>query len=179
VLFADVRGFTALVEPLPPAQALKVLNLYLETMAAAVRQHGGMVDKYLGDGLMAVFGALVPVDNAAAAAVACARAMQEGIRRLTPPAGVQQLPSIGVGIHAGEAVLGTVGGRERLEYTALGDAVNVAARLEEIARPGAVLITEEVLQRLPAAHPARAQATWLGTTWLRGRQRPVELYELT
>lgn len=177
VLFVDVRGFTALAEPLAPVQVMQVLNLYLEAMAAAVRQHGGMVDKYLGDGLMAVFGAPVPHSAAVQAAVYCALDMHVRVSRLVAPPCVRALPPIGVGVHTGEAVMGTVGGRERLEYTAMGDVVNVAARLEEMAPPGSVLVSGDVVDKL-AGSPLQAMCNPLGVRQVRGKRQQLAVYEI-
>lgn len=178
VLFADVRGFTALVEPLTPVQVLQVVNCYLEAMATAVREHGGMVDKYLGDGLMAVFGAPVEIDNPAAAALHCAVAMHAKVASLRPPAGVESLPGIGIGLHIGEAIMGTVGGRERLEYTAMGDVVNVAARLEELASAGTVLFTAEVLARAQLGGSIREVVVPVGPVTVRGKRTTLQVYKI-
>ena len=148
VVFADIRGFTALAEQLTPVELMELVNLYLETLARTVREHGGMVDKYLGDGLMAVFGAPLALAHPAEAAVECAVCMHAAVAQLQPPPGLPAFSGIGVGVHFGEAVLGTIGGAERLEYTALGDVVNVASRLEELADLGSVVFTEAVTDGL-------------------------------
>ncbi|HHT28059.1 MAG TPA: adenylate/guanylate cyclase domain-containing protein [Firmicutes bacterium] len=178
VLFADMRGFTALAEQLQPEQVFQVLNMYLAAMAGAVRQHGGMVDKYLGDGLMALFGAPIPHDHAVQAAVYCAMEMHARVSALQPPPLVPRLPLIGIGIHVGEAILGTVGGKERLEYTVMGDVVNVAARLEELAGPGTILLSGACTAQLQDPQLLRLCKP-LGERNVRGKQRPIKVYEIS
>ncbi len=178
VLFADMRGFTALAEQLQPEQVFQVLNMYLAAMAGAVRQHGGMVDKYLGDGLMALFGAPIPHDHAVQAAVYCAMEMHARVSALQPPPLVPRLPLIGIGIHVGEAILGTVGGKERLEYTVIGDVVNVAARLEELAGPGTILLSGACTAQLQDPQLLRLCKP-LGERNVRGKQRPIRVYEIS
>jgi adenylate cyclase len=177
VLFVDVRGFTALAEHLPPVQVMQVLNLYLETMAASVRQHGGMVDKFLGDGLMAVFGAPIPHQDPVQAAVYCAVDMHIRVNAIVPPPSIATLPGIGVGVHTGEAVLCTVGGKERLEYTAMGDVVNVAARLEEMAPAGTVFLSGDVVQKLWETK-LQSMCKPLGMRKVRGKRQEMTVYQV-
>jgi adenylate cyclase len=178
VMFADMRGFTTLAEQLQPEQVLQIVNLYLEALAGAVRQYGGMVDKYLGDGLMALFGAPVPHTDAVQAAVYCAIEMHARVEKLMHTPGLPQLPRIGIGIHVGEAILGTIGGKERMEYTVMGDVVNVAARLEELARAGTILLSDECVVQL---HDERLLELCkpLGEQSVRGKQRSLQVYEIS
>jgi len=150
VLFCDVRGFTTFAETNPPAEVLRTLNRYFATIAACISQHEGMLDKFIGDNVMAVFGAPVPQGDDPARAVACALKIREAVTRLNrerqlagePPLGV------GIGIHSGVAMAGEVGTDERSEYTVIGHHVNMAKRVEEIARAGQVLATEAVWQEV-------------------------------
>src|SRR5690606_26654078 len=139
ILFADVRGFTGYAEVERPEDVVLRLNRYLEIMTESVLLHGGMVDKFLGDGLMAVFGAPIPSEDHAEQAV---RAGLHMLRRIElekkVTSGRRERLEIGVGIHTGEAIIGSVGSWRRQEYTAIGDAVNVASRLQELAPPGTV-----------------------------------------
>lgn len=174
VLFADIRGFTAFAEQTPPEQVVHVLNQYLSAMAEAVLLHGGMVDKFLGDGIMALFGAPLPGDAHADAAV---RAALELLRRAkeVAPADTQRL-SIGIGIHTGEAVVGSIGSPKRLEYTAVGDTVNVASRLQELAQPGVIVLSKCAVEAL--SDDLRELAEPLSPAAIRGRSERVALFRI-
>lgn len=142
VLFADIRGFTAFSEKLPPEQVLSRLNALLEAMVQCVFRHEGTVDKYIGDAIMVIFNA--PIDQAdhVERAVRTALDMQQAM------AGVEGDLGFGIGIHIGEAVVGTVGTPERMEYTAIGSTVNIASRLCDTARKGEVVVSREVYDRV-------------------------------
>jgi class 3 adenylate cyclase len=159
VLFSDIRGFSTFAEQVPPRQVAEVVGRHLGAMAAVVRVHGGVLDKFAGDAVMAVFGAPKPVADHAGRAVRCAVAM---------PAS-----EIGIGINTGTVIAGLVGGAGRVDYTVIGDAVNVAQRLQTEARAGEILASAATMQRStwPDAQPA-------GTRLLKGRQQPVEVYRL-
>ena len=160
VLFMDIRGFTGIAETLSGQQLLPWLNQYFETMTDCIMEHGGMVDKYIGDAIMAVFGAPIPrtgpeeVRADAIAALQAAVEMHGRLNRLNHQLTVQNLPTIkfGIGIHTGPLVGGTVGNRHRLNYSLFGDTVNVAARLESMtkslptAAPFSVLVSERTYQ---------------------------------
>jgi adenylate cyclase len=136
VLFADIRGFAALAERQSPEDIIGLLRAFHGRMVDTVFAHGGTLDKFIGDGLMATFGTPVPGPSSATNALACARAMlhdldgwnAERCARGEPPVG------IGVGLHYGPAVLGDIGGAERFEFAVIGDTVNVASRLERLTR---------------------------------------------
>jgi len=123
-LFTDVRGFTAMSEKLEPEEVTKIMNKALTIQADAVKEYGGMVDKYIGDAMMAIFNAPVDLPNHETAAVLCARDIQENIKKADIDV------EIGVGVNSGFAVIGNMGSNTRFDYTAIGDAVNLAARLE-------------------------------------------------
>lgn len=162
VLFADLRGFTALAERLYPYDSVFLLNRYFELMGRAVERHGGLVDKFLGDGIMALFGAgIAPARDAGAAdALRAARAMLEALDTLNDEFhGTLREPlRMGIGLHAGPAVLGRIGGGSAgTELTALGDSVNIASRLEALNKEfGSVLVAscatlEAAAMTLPGA----------------------------
>jgi len=148
VLFADLVGFTALAETMTPEQVIALLRRFDAAMEGAVFDHHGTLDKYLGDGIMATFGTPETGPHDALNALACARAMHEAVRRWneTRAAEGQPLISLSIGIHYGEVVLGDVGSARRLEFAVLGDAVNVASKLEAITRRyGATTAISETL----------------------------------
>ncbi len=142
VLFADIRGFTAFSEPLPPEQVLSELNALLQTVVACIFRHDGTVDKYIGDAVMVLFNAPLDQPDHPERAVQVAIEMQEALA-----AGGGNL-ALGIGIHTGEAVVGNVGTPDRLEYTAIGRTVNLAARLCETAGKGEVIISNAVYERV-------------------------------
>jgi len=169
-LFADVREFTALSEQTAPEDVLRLLNRYFEAVAPAIHAQDGTIDNFRGDGLMAVFGAPNEVANPATAAIAAARAMFRALavlNRTLATEGVAPL-AIGVTLALGDAVVGNVGSKERYNYTALGDAANVAARLQDVAKStGYPLVATAAL--VAAATGAAADGwTALGTFELRG-----------
>jgi adenylate cyclase len=178
VLFADIRGFTGLAERLPADGVVTLLNRHFEAMTEAVLAEGGMLDKYQGDGLMAVFGAPVPQDDhalrACRAALTMSRAFDEQ-RRAREADGLPGL-DLGIGINTGGMVIGNIGARGRLDYTVIGDAVNVAARLEAATREaGARILVSEATRE--AAGPEIA-AEEVAAITLRGRAAAVRAFRL-
>lgn len=173
VLFSDIRGFTAKLESLPPDEALSFVNHYLSGMEPAITRHGGFIDNYIGDAIMALF------PGGPDAAVLAAVDMFEALdsinerRRLDGKEVLQH----GIGVNTGQLVLGTIGGQHRLHCTVLGDAVNLAARLEQLTKStGArILVTEETQRRLG---PESAQTRRIDDVRLRGRQGQTRLYEI-
>ena len=149
VLFVDIRGFTTFSAEREPAEVLGLLNSALEAFSIEVQNHGGIVNKFLGDGLMALFGAPVEEVNHARHAALAALAIAKAARRLDRQGAYPGL-RVGVGLHCGEVVVGDVGGEDHREYTAIGDVVNVASRVESATKElgETVLVTEEVLAAL-------------------------------
>lgn len=131
-LFTDVRGFTSLSEKLPPEQVTYIMNKALTVQQEAVQKHEGMVDKYIGDAMMAIFNAPLEQSFHEARAIACACDIRKGMENLNEELAIEDIPpiTIGIGINSGYAVIGNMGSQNRFDYTAIGDAVNVAARLE-------------------------------------------------
>ncbi len=180
ILFADIRGFTGYAEKAEPTEVVALLNRYLDRMTSGVLANRGCLDKFIGDAVMAVFGAPVPGDDHALEALKAALAMREEIRRLREELAAEgRTPlEIGIGIHTGEAVVGNVGSQTRTEYTAVGDAVNVAARLEGQAGPGQILVSEATRRLLPAAFAEGLAFEPLGPVAIKGKALPVEVYAL-
>ncbi len=172
ILFADMRGYTHYAETFPPAAVLETLNRYLSMAGEAILAHGGTIDKYLGDGLMAIFNAPGDQPDHVLAAVRAGMILQEAIARMSEERG--DGVAFGVGISTGEAIVGYLGGEHALNYTAIGDVVNVARRLTEAARSGQTLVDESVVTALHRRVSAKA----LGELKIRGRSQPVRAYEI-
>ncbi len=172
VLFADIRGYTTLSEPMAPEDLVAMLNGYLELASCAVHACAGAVDKYVGDAVMALFNA--PTDQPAHAvyAVWAALALQGSSGRWRKTTGHQV--EFGVGVNTGEAIAGYIGASTQPSYTAIGDAVNVAARLQASARPGEVLVGETTSAQVGPVF----QLEWLGPTEVKGRSAPVVVYRV-
>ena len=152
VLFSDVRGYTTLSEGREPEAIIGVLNRYFDRMAPEIHAFGGSVDSYMGDGIMAHFGHPDPVKNPCQSAFDASLAMLKALEELNRELASEGLPElkIGIGLHAGEAVVGHIGSKERHEYTAIGDTVNVASRVEGLTKDAGhpLLVTEAVAERL-------------------------------
>jgi adenylate cyclase len=176
ILFADVRSFTIFTAEVPPEEALVGLNQVFGAVIAAVHHEGGVLNKFIGDGIMALFGAPVPAaDHAGAAARAALRAQvtTEALARSRSAAGQHPL-RIGIGLNSGDVVAGCVGTKERAEYSVFGYPVNLAARLEEMADGGQILMGPQTTELLAG----RVNAQELGTLTLAGIRQPTAVWEL-
>jgi adenylate cyclase len=176
VLFCDMRGFTPLAERLSPEEVVGVLNDFYTLMVDTTAKNDGIVDKFLGDGVMAVFGAPIVHEDHALRAVRTAIAMQAGVAELARRRAREGRDpiAVGIGVSAGEAVAGTVGTEDRMEYTVIGDSVNLAARLESNAKPGQILISQRTHQMVAGLVNARP----LGAIRVKGKEEQVEVYEV-
>jgi len=178
LLFSDVRGFTTMSEAMKPHDVVRVLNSYFERMVDAVFEHEGMLDKFIGDGLMAVFGAPRSHEDHAMHAVKCALEMRRMLVEVNAMLKKQNLPelAIGIGLHTGRVVVGNIGSTKRMEYTAIGDAVNLAARLESQTKDQGVdiLISEATYERVST----RVIAEPLGSVKVKGKTTGVAIYAL-
>lgn len=176
ILFADIRGFTRISEHAPPEKIVSLLNRYFSAMTDIIFAHGGTLDKYLGDGLMALFGAPTATPDDASNALNAAVAMQRrllGINRELRDEGFPEI-GVGMGLHTGEVVVGYIGSDRRSEYTAIGDAVNTSSRLESNARGGEILISDATAK---AAH-SRYKLKPREPIMVKNRQQPVNLWEV-
>jgi adenylate cyclase len=177
VLFADIRRFTGLAEVLPPARLIGTLNRYFERMLAVVEMEGGIVNKFGGDSLLAVFGSpLNPSDNHAERGVRAALRMRQALAEFNQEQVATEMPElrVGFGIATGELVAGNIGSARKVEYTVIGDPVNLAARLQELTTElGADVLMSAVTARR-AGEVARLRL--LGTIEVRGRAEPVEVF---
>jgi len=147
VLFSDIRNFTTITETRPPDQLVQILNEYFTEMASIIFENQGSLDKYIGDAIVAVFGSLIPLENSANNAVHAAIQMMKQLPILNEKWMKQYGFSmdIGIGINTGEVFLGNIGSPERMEFTVIGDTVNVASRFSGLARPGQILITKDTV----------------------------------
>jgi len=180
VLFCDLRGFTALAERLDAEQVIAVLNRYLEAVSGAVFAHGGTVVSYQGDGVMAVFGAPLPQPDHAVRALAAARAiLDDALPRFNAWLLEERLADApleaGIGLNSGHVMSGLVGSERRVEYAAVGDATNVAARLQGLGRDGdgRLFVSGTTHERLGAAAEGLRRH---GAVELKGRSEPVTVY---
>lgn len=176
VLFADIRGFTRISEHASPEKIVQLLNRYFSAMTDIIFAHGGTLDKYLGDGLMALFGAPTVTPKDAENAIATAVAMQRRMLSINDELHKEGFPEIGIGIglHTGEVTVGYIGSERRSEYTAIGDAVNTASRLESNAKAGEILVSEVTAK---AAH-SRYQLAPRDPISVKNREQPVPLFEV-
>jgi len=174
VLFSDVRGFTRMTEHLPALELAELLREYFHQMTLAVFEERGTLDKFIGDGLMAVFDAPVRHGDGALRAVRCAWLMQGRLQALNQRLPADRRIAIRVGVNTGRVIAGNLGSPERLEYTVLGDAVNVASRLESIAEPGTAFVGRATYDDTRHAFRYRE----LGPRQVRGREEAVEAFQL-
>lgn len=173
VLFVDIVGFTALSEALTSAQTAALLNGFFEKMADCIFEEEGTLDKFIGDAIMAVFGAPLDQPDHAVRAVRAAQRMQSALARLNAESTGAPI-RIRIGIHSGSVHAGDIGSIRRREYTVLGDVVNIASRLESsVAKPGQIIISRTTLERLDGSIGVRP----LGKVTLRGRRAPVEIFD--
>lgn len=191
VLFSDIRGFTSISEHLSAEQLMTWLSMYIEAMTDLVGKHGGMVDKFIGDAVMAIFGAPLPrqrpeeIAADAVQAVECALAMADRVAQLNEDWREQGLPEIAIriGINTGTVVSGSLGNMERLEFTVIGDAVNIASRLESMDKdwPGLaggehcrILVSEATRANLGDRYDTRC----MGAVQLKGKQAEVAVFRI-
>ena len=180
ILFSDLRDFTTLSEGMPPTELLGVLNRYLDRMSAAIEKHGGVIDKYIGDAIMALFGAPVSSDDPAGQAMAAAREMDAALLRLNVELAAEGKPELrcGIGINTARVVAGNMGSRSRLNYTVIGDGVNLASRLEGMTKEPSyethIIVSEATLRAARRPPPSRP----LGTVQVKGKSETVAIYAL-
>jgi adenylate cyclase len=176
VIFCDMRGFTPLTERLPPEEVVAALNDFYSLMIDVTIKNDGTINKFLGDAVMAIFGAPTAHPDHCLRAIKTALEMQTGVAALSARrvADSKEPISIGIGISAGEAVAGTVGTEDQMEYTVIGDKVNLAARLESNAKPGQILVSESTYKQVAD----RVSAHCLGVMNVKGKEEQVTVYEI-
>lgn len=176
VCFSDIRGFTGMSERLEPEELIDLLNAYFTAMTEIIFQHGGTLDKYLGDGILVFFGDPVPYEDHEARAGSMALDMRLKLAEFQRQWFVdrQETLNIGIGISTGYVTVGNIGSAARLEYTVIGNNGNLASRLGDMATPGQILITERTLVRVRDL----VQAREVGEVTVEGSARPVRIYEV-
>lgn len=174
VLFADLRDFTGFAESMPPEDLVRVLNCYLAAAAEAVLHEGGTVDKFLGDAVMAWFNAPLPQEDHTLRAVRAAVRIRNAVKALHRTLPPEYRLDFGIGIHTGEAILGLVGSEQRLDYTAIGDSVNTARRIQENAGRGKILVSQEAYRSV-AAHVAAVEVEPIQA---KGKRELIPAYEI-
>lgn len=175
-MFTDIRGFTDLSDSLEPEETTTILNDYLSEMTKIIFEHGGTIDKFLGDGIMLFFGDPIPQDDHALRAVRCAQAMNKRLEELQKkwfPAGGREL-QIGTGINSGYATVGNFGSADRMEYTAIGNQVNLAARLQTLAEAREIVTSSSTYGLVKE----QVQAEEKGTFDIKGFARPIQVWRL-
>lgn len=176
VLFSDLRGFTAMSERMDSREVFTTLNDYFQRMVDVVIEHGGSIDKFMGDAIMAVWGIPTPQENDARKAVESGIRMQQALKAWNMEREATGKPPIhmGVGINSGVALAGNLGARQRMEYTVIGDNVNLASRLEGLTKAGQVLISESTMAMVRGL----VDATELPPARVKGKQNEVKLFEV-
>ena len=171
-LFSDVRGFTAMSEKLEPEEVTKIMNKALTIQADAVKKHGGMVDKYIGDAMMAIFNAPIDLPNHQTVAVLCAEEIQNNIKKAN--LGIE----IGLGVNTGYAVVGNMGSNTRFDYSAIGDAVNLAARLESSTKDVGedIVIGYDTISA--SSFSDQIMLKELDSIFVKGKEKPIKIYTL-
>ncbi|MFC1791481.1 adenylate/guanylate cyclase domain-containing protein [Gemmatimonadota bacterium] len=176
MLYSDIRGFTQMSEGSPPEEIMSTLNDHFELMVEVLFRHGGSLDKFVGDEIIGLFGAPVDLDDAPYKAVSCAIDMIRSLgefNRLRTARG-QKPVRVGIGINTGEVVTGAVGSRSSVQYTAIGDAMNVASRIVDLAKPDEVLVSEETFRRIRD----RIAATPLPPARVKGKAEELKVYRV-
>lgn len=176
VMFVDIRGFTPLSERAEPEEVVEILNEYLDLTASCIFQYGGTLDKFIGDATMAIYNAPLLLEDHALKAVQTAWAMKEGSVALEQKLierfgfGVK----FGIGIHTGPAVFGNIGSKTRMDYTAIGDTVNTAARLESTTKPGQIILSAATYEQVKD----HVIVTSLGEIKVKGKEQGIPIYQL-
>jgi adenylate cyclase len=171
ILFADIRGFTAMSTKMPAEHVVELLNNYLDVAVNIVFRHEGLLDKFYGDGLMAVFGPPRVRPDDAARAINAAIALIGAVETINPH--LSQPVAISIGIATGEVVSGHIGSKRRMDYTVIGDAANLASRLEAASPPGTIFVDEPTYMTSRLNHPAEKMSAKV-----RGRDDMVTIYSL-
>jgi adenylate cyclase len=176
MLFSDIRGFTTMSDGRPPEEVVNTLNEYFEVMVDILFQSAGTLDKFVGDEIIGLFGAPIPIEDGPYKAVTCGLAMMQGLAEFNRTRASENLPAIriGIGINTGSVITGAIGSTRALQYTAIGDAMNVASRLVNLASPGEVIISEHTYRYVSD----RIDATALPPVKVKGKADELKVYRV-
>ena len=181
VLFCDIRGFTTLSEQINPKQVVSLLNKYFSGMEQCIVKHNGIINKYIGDAIMAIFGVPLANENQALDAYKCCLDMRKKLTELNKELEAENLPSIkfGIGLHTGNVLAGNIGSNSRMEYTVIGDTVNVASRIESLCKEYDcdLLLSETTVEKINNSGEAFPQLKSIGETQIRGRKTAISIYK--
>jgi adenylate cyclase len=173
ILFTDIRGFTSYSEDKEPEKVVETVNRYFEIATRHIQEHGGYIDKFIGDAVLGVFGAPVARPDHAVRAVRAAVAMQREFHEYDATED-SLLDKVGIGINTGEAVAGDLGSEVKKEYSVIGDCVNLASRLNSLAGPGQIIISGDTYEAARSALNVKA----LGSVKIKGKAREIDTYEV-
>ena len=174
ILFTDSIGFTRLADQMPPREINMILNQYFSRMTDIIFKYDGTLDKYIGDGLMAVFGAPMEKEGDAERAILTAQEMRRALAEMRNQVGEERKINIRIGINTGRVVAGNIGSHKRMEYTVIGDPVNIASRLESIAQPNQILIGEETYRHVEGKFNIKK----FGPRKVKGKSEDIMVYEV-
>lgn len=176
MLYSDIRGFTAMSESKPPHEIVNMLNEYFEVMVEVIFQYGGTLDKFVGDEIIALFGAPISIEEAPVKAVYCALEMQKALREFnrTRAAENHEPIRVGIGINTGLVVTGYIGSSKALQYTAIGDAMNVASRLCSAAKAGEIIVSESTMRKVAD----RVEAISLPPIEAKGKRERLRIFNV-
>ncbi|GAB4540345.1 MAG: adenylate/guanylate cyclase domain-containing protein [Haliangiales bacterium] len=177
MLYSDIRGFTAMADGRPPGEVVNTLNEYFEVMVDVLFQHSGTLDKFVGDEIIGLFGAPIPLEDAPFKAVECAKAMRDALAEFnrTREAENQAPIRIGIGINTGKVITGAIGSTRALQYTAIGDAMNVASRLVGVALPDEIILSEETFRQVQS----RVEAEAMPPVKVKGKADEQKIFRFT
>jgi adenylate cyclase len=176
MLFSDIRGFTSSSDGRPPQEVVHTLNEYFEVMVDVLFKYSGTLDKFVGDEIIGLFGAPIPLDDAPFKGVSCAIAMLEALQEFNRTRAAEGLTAIeiGIGINTGNVITGAIGSTRALQYTAIGDAMNVASRLVNVAKRGEIIISEDTYRHCIG----RINATPLEPVQVKGKRDALRIYRV-
>jgi adenylate cyclase len=176
MLVADIRGFTAMSEKQKPETIVAMLNEYFEIMVDILFKHGGTLDKFVGDEIIGLFGAAIPLKDSPMRAILCALEMQKALRDFNTGRATNNHEAIkvGIGVTTGQVVTGFIGSSKSMQYTAIGDAMNTAARLQSIAKAGEIIVSEQTMRFIAD----RVEALSLAPVEVKGKRDRMRVYNV-
>ena len=181
VLFCDIRGFTTLSEQINPTQVVSLLNKFFSSMEQCIVKHNGIINKYIGDAIMAIFGVPLQNENQALDAYKCCLEMRQTLTNLNKELEAENLPQIkfGIGLHTGNVLAGNIGSNSRMEYTVIGDTVNVASRIESLCKEynWDLLLSETTVEGIVTCGGSLPKLESMGETQIRGRKTTISIYK--